>query len=770
MTELWSRVASDEALVLVANGLLQITVLTAGALVVARLFQRNATVRHCILLCAMLSVSAVPVLTVVFHRAGLSVVAIPVAWNSTDRAPPGAPKTDELPVATLPYHEEAGEATHDARIDEPVPPSSWNEAIDATVPGLTHRGPLRSAAGFVVLAWLLGSLVALAGVARSGAKLRRLVRRAKPLSLEKHGRVVEEVCRILGVESLPPVVHSSSIAAPIVVGAFRPLIILPTRLIGVLGTGELRHILLHESAHALRRDQLVGLFQRMLGAVFWPHPLVYLLNRELACAREDVCDNYVLAAVEPAEYGETLLRLGQLMPPPGLATGSVGMFNTRWKLEDRIADLLDKRRDGMIRPRPAFTAAIVVSTLVVSLALAGSRIASAEIPPGGPTALEGPQVQLDPTSRRVDRTLAFLRSLPQRSEETAGEPLDPEKPRVDEVAKNEASEDVSKAVDDTVRALRKRRAQEAAETERLGLYAIDVTDGEVVLVRDKPLGDLTYFGSPSWSTDGRRILFDASPGKSFGKTRLKMIYVEKRCAGIKDLGPGNCPTLSPDGERIAFLLNPGAVPGAPSGIWLMRADGSGRRHLGGYGVPKWSPDGKHLLIGSFSSPCRLSIMDVETEEQRPVRLEGHSFYSNPGWAGDGQTLAALVSSGGEAGIALVDVTDPEQARVKQILWRKGDRIDMSPMYPVYSPRTDLCVFVGRDENGEALYTVKSGQLDVPKRLEPTGYDGKIARLAFSPDGRYVLFCSDRVTRGEPVAEATSTASGYWSPVEQKVLD
>jgi WD40 repeat protein len=305
------------------------------------------------------------------------------------------------------------------------------------------------------------------------------------------------------------------------------------------------------------------------------------------------------------------------------------------------------------------------------------------------------------------------------------------------------------------------RAQDATETERLGIYAIDVTTGEVVLVRDKPIGDLTYFGSPSWSNDGQRILFDVSPGKAFDKTRLKLFYVAEQKAVIKDLGLGNCPTLSPDGERVAFLLNPGVVPDAPSGIWLMRADGSERRHLGGYGVPKWSPDGKQLLIVSFSSPCRLSIMDVETAEQRPVQLAGHNFYSNPSWAGDGQTIVAVFSSGSDVGIALVDVTDPEQAQVKQILWRKGDRIDVSPLYPVYSPKTDLCVFVGGDENGEALYTVKPGQSDPPKRLEATRYDVKISRLSLSSDGRYVLFCNDRLN--QLVEPGSTTGSELTEP-------
>ena len=86
---------------------------------------------------------------------------------------------------------------------------------------------------------------------------------------------------------------------------------------------------------------------------------------------------------------------------------------------------------------------------------------------------------------------------------------------------------------------------------------------------------------------------------------------------------------------------------------------------------------------------------------------------------------------------------------------------MSPLYPVYSPKTDLCVFVGGDENGETLYTVKPGQSDPPKRLEATRYDVKISRLSFSSDGRYVLFCNDRLN--QLVEPGSTTASELTEP-------
>jgi hypothetical protein len=43
----------------------------------------------------------------------------------------------------------------------------------------------------------------------------------------------------------------------------------------------------------------------------------------------------------------------------------------------------------------------------------------------------------------------------------------------------------------------------------------------------------------------------------------------------------------------------------------------------------------------------------------------------------------------------------------------------------------------------ALYSFRHGQTDPPRRLEPEGHDNHLLDLAYSPDGRYNLFASDR---------------------------
>ncbi len=57
----------------------------------------------------------------------------------------------------------------------------------------------------------------------------------------------------------------------------------------------------------------------------------------------------------------------------------------------------------------------------------------------------------------------------------------------------------------------------------------------------------------------------------------------------------------------------------------------------------------------------------------------------------------------------------------------------------------------------ALYSFKRGKADPPRRLEPAGYDSLLQDLAFSPDGRYLLFTSNRTgprQRGGAAAPAS----------------
>jgi Tol biopolymer transport system component len=73
-------------------------------------------------------------------------------------------------------------------------------------------------------------------------------------------------------------------------------------------------------------------------------------------------------------------------------------------------------------------------------------------------------------------------------------------------------------------------------------------------------------------------------------------------SGLKSLGRGNAPRWSPDGKKIVLSRlpnNPDGQPVPQSGlahVFVMNPDGSGAKDLGQGISPNWSPDGKQLVI------------------------------------------------------------------------------------------------------------------------------------------------------------------------------
>jgi WD40-like Beta Propeller Repeat len=313
-----------------------------------------------------------------------------------------------------------------------------------------------------------------------------------------------------------------------------------------------------------------------------------------------------------------------------------------------------------------------------------------------------------------------------------------------------AQEKPADAVARLIEQLKRHPVQPKASPDRVGLYLMDLKSGEVTLIADQPAPGLTHCGSPVWSHNGRRILFDATPGTQWSLTRLESIDLGEGRPTATDLGAGNCPTFSPADDRIAFLSN---ADGVENGVWLMNADGSERRLLGDYGKPMWSPNGRQLMITSFGDPRQVTLMDASPDKSGVLQLADHKIFSHPSWAGDGTIVAVIGVTEGEA-VAFIDVSDAPQAKLKEVLWRRTNGPDVMPTYPIYSATTRRCIFVGGGAKGMALYSVPRGKAAPAKPLGPEGYDPQISSLANSPDGRYLLYSihgPDRILGGRAPA-------------------
>jgi hypothetical protein len=86
---------------------------------------------------------------------------------------------------------------------------------------------------------------------------------------------------------------SPDCAAPVTIGWFHPVILLPLNWRS-WPDAELDAVLIHEREHVRRRDPLIQWLALLNRAIFWFHPLTWWLERKLAELAEDNCDLAVL--------------------------------------------------------------------------------------------------------------------------------------------------------------------------------------------------------------------------------------------------------------------------------------------------------------------------------------------------------------------------------------------------------------------------------------------------------------------------------------------
>ena len=227
--------------------------------------------------------------------------------------------------------------------------------------------------------------------------------------------------------------------------------------------------------------------------------------------------------------------------------------------------------------------------------------------------------------------------------------------------------------------------------------------------------------SPSWSPDGKRIVFmsnrdghlrDDIPGISTYE-----IYVMDADGGnpqnlTNDPRDDRNPSWSPDGKRIAFVSDRDGFKNddliITYEIYVMDADGGNQQNLtndrNDDRSPSWSPDGKRIVfsserdghfIGDFEITYEIYVMDADGGNQQRLTENRKNDWS-PSWSPDGKRIAFASDRKGDFENLEIYVMDADGGNQQKLT---NNRFD--DLRPSWSPDGKRIAFYSlRDGNAE----------------------------------------------------------------------
>jgi bla regulator protein BlaR1 len=185
------------------------------------------------------------------------------------------------------------------------------------------------------------------------------------INLDWYNRL-QQLADSLEIKKRIALLESGLAKAPMVIGAFKPVILIPIGLLTALSTEEVEAILVHELAHIKRRDYLVNLLQSLMEIVFFFNPAVLWISQLIKAERENCCDdmalsqssnkvNYIRALVSCEEYQASV---------PAYAMAFAGDKNN---LVSRVKRIVNNRNHTLnLFEKTVLAVCLVVSGLCMS--------------------------------------------------------------------------------------------------------------------------------------------------------------------------------------------------------------------------------------------------------------------------------------------------------------------------------------------------------------------------------------------------------------------
>lgn len=253
-----------------------------------------------------------------------------------------------------------------------------------------------------------------------------------------------------------------------------------------------------------------------------------------------------------------------------------------------------------------------------------------------------------------------------------------------------------------------------------------------------------FQGSSEWSRDGKLIAFDTWRGTNGeeGVRYGKIGIVDADGGDAKILGDGVMPSLSPEGDRLAFSHS-------GKGVLLMDLSGDAPEteliDASGWGTA-WSPDGASIAYGRGGN---LVIYDIAKDDKRTLFNDEASPYQyikwNFAWSADSSKIAFQgVLEDKSTILAIVDARGAEFGHTIRYIGAFEPTL-------CWSPDGNQILFAAncpQRNNLRQIYSINPNDWSPPYLLPEQATNRSITDMTFSPDGTTLTFTASRPVKTE----------------------
>ena len=245
------------------------------------------------------------------------------------------------------------------------------------------------------------------------------------------------------------------------------------------------------------------------------------------------------------------------------------------------------------------------------------------------------------------------------------------------------------------------------------------------------------FNSPSWSVDGKRMVFHRETDSGYPPFRSNY----SRDKQFRLIRTGVFPSFAPSGDN--FISNDRTAGILKNNILLINADGTGQKLLFGDAVksalaPVFSAQGDKIAFGFgqfFQNVNGAAIADIAVINSDGTNLkvltksDGNNGF--PSWSPDGKQIVFRAANKDKKGLFILD---SETGATRILTDNSHDN------FPSWSPAGDLIAFTSFRDGDYEIYTIKSDGTQL-RRL--TNMPGNDAHNSWSPDGKWIAFSGAR---------------------------